>query len=80
MKRLVFTVHAQERLGGRKVGEDLVVSAISRPDFVVVRGDESEAYKRVAEKLLKVVYVEKESFIRIITLYWVNGDEAKDKV
>ena len=80
MKRLIFTAHAYERLKERGMTEDFVVSALSSPDFVINRGEESEAYKKIAGKLLKVVYVEKESFIRIITLYWVNGNEAKDKV
>jgi hypothetical protein len=80
MKRLVFTAHAGERLEERGITEDFVVSALSSPDFVINRGEESESYKDVAGKLLKVVYAEKESFIRIITLYWVNGNEAKDKV
>jgi Domain of unknown function (DUF4258) len=80
MKKIIFTEHAKDRLDRRRISEDSVVSAIASPDFVIVRGEESEAHKNIAGNLLKVVYTEKERFIIIITLYRVNGDEAKDKV
>ena len=80
MKRIIFTAHASERLKQRKIKNDHVISTLADPDFIVQRGAESEAYKGIDKKLLKVIYVEKEKFIRIITLYWVNGNETKDKV
>ena len=68
MKKIIFTEHAKDRLFGRKISEDMVLSVIAAPDFIVARGDESEAYKNIAGNLLKVVYTEKERFIIINTI------------
>jgi len=80
MKNVIFTDHASERAQQRKIFTDTVVGTIASPDFVVQRGEEREAFKKVQDKLLKVVYTEKESFIIVITLYWVNGNETKDHI
>jgi len=58
----------------------MIISVVNNPSFIVVRDDETEAYREFSKGLLKVVYTEKERFIIIITVYWVDGDEAKDNI
>lgn len=71
MKRIIFSVHAKKRSLERDINEETVRYVIENPDYILRRFEnEIESFKRIDDKVLKVVYVEKEKFIRVITLYW----------
>jgi len=72
MKKYVFSDHAKRRLLERDINEETVKFVIERPDYTLNRfRDEIEAIKKMNGETLKVVYVEKENFIKVITLYWM---------
>ena len=71
MKKYVFSDHAKRRLLERDINEETVKFVIEKPDYTLNRfRDEIEAIKKMNGETLKVVYVEKENFIKVITLYW----------
>jgi len=55
----------------KSINEKDVADVIEKPNYKVQRGVEIEAYKKLNSETLKVVYVETESFIRIITAVWI---------
>jgi len=72
MKKYVFSDHAKRRLLERDINEETVKFVIEKPDYTLNRfRDEIEAIKKMNGETLKVVYVEKENFIKVITLYWM---------
>jgi len=72
MKRYVFSDHAKKRLLERDINEESVKFVVENPDYTLNRfEDEIEAIKKMNGKSLKVVYVERENFIKVITLYWM---------
>lgn len=73
MKKIVFSSHAKKRLLERDINEETARFAIENADYTINRfGNEIEAFKKIDEITIKVVHVEKENFIKVITLYWVG--------
>lgn len=54
----------------RGVKEKDIIEAIEFPSYTIKRGEEIEAYRNINNKNLKVVYVSKGKFIKIITIYY----------
>lgn len=69
MKKLVFSLHAEERLAERGLNEEIVRQVIRNPEFVKVKAKEKKAIKKIAGKRRVVVYKEEENYIKVITLY-----------
>ena len=80
MKKIILTDHAIDRLIKRKISQNLARLTVNNPDYIVNKDKKVEAYKEFKDGLLKVVYTEKEKFIILITAYWVNGDDPKNKI
>ena len=73
MKEVIFSRHSISRMFERDINEETVKWVISKPDYSLCRfEDEIEAFKKIGDKTLKVVYVEKESIIKVITLHWMD--------
>ena len=73
MKKYKYTYHAIKKMLERNLNEETVEFVIRHADYTINRfEDEIEAFKKMNGKSLKVVYVEKENYIKIITLYWVR--------
>lgn len=53
----------------RAITEKQIVEIIEFPEYTLKRGEEIEAYKRINSFMTKVVYIVKESYIKIITVY-----------
>ena len=47
-----------------------IKEVINFPDYTIKKNEKVEAFKKINEKLLKVVYTEKGKFIKIVTLIW----------
>jgi len=68
---IIFTHHAQDMLRVREIDRGLVESAIRSPDWK----EESDegimyAFKRVGQKVLRVVYRCEEKYQIVITAYY----------
>ena len=53
----------------RDIKEGEIIGTLELPDYTIKRGREIEAYKKINEKILKVVYIIIGKFINIITVY-----------
>jgi len=47
-----------------------VINSIEIPDYTISKGNKKEAYKRINGKILKIVYMIKEKYIKVITVIW----------
>ena len=68
--KIILSNHAKKRLIERNIKIRDIEETIEMPDYVISRGNKKEAYKKIKEKMLKVVYFEEGKFIKIITLIW----------
>ena len=53
----------------RAITEKDILGIIEFPEYTLKRGGEIEAYKKINGVMTKVVYVAKESYIKVITVY-----------
>lgn len=67
--RIIYTFHASKRMMERGIIESEIIDMIEFPEYTLKRGEEIEAYKKIDDKMIKVVYVRKEKYIKIITVY-----------
>ena len=67
--KVIFSYHAKKRLFERDIKINEVIESIEMPDYTVSKGDKKEAYKKIKDKTLKVVYSE-DKYIKVITLIW----------
>lgn len=67
---LLFTDHARQRMIEREITPRDVQTTIDLPDYTVSKGGKVESHKSLGNKILKVVYIKKAKFIKIITLMW----------
>lgn len=68
--KIILTNHARKRMLERSIKVENIKDAIELPDYTIVKGNKIEAYKKINNKNLKVVYNKGDNFIRIITLIW----------
>lgn len=66
---LVYSYHAKKRKKEREISEEMIKDIIQFPEYTIRRSEEIEAYKRINNQMTKVVYVNKENYIKVITLY-----------
>jgi len=65
--KLILTKHAKQRMFERNIKTEEIREVLEFPDYTIVKGNKTEAYKKIDHKNLKVVYM-KNKFIKIITL------------
>ena len=68
--KIVLSSHAKKRLFERNVNIKYVQDTIAMPDYTISRNNKKEAYKKISNKILKVVYIEEDNYIKVITLIW----------
>ncbi len=68
--KLILTKHANKRRIERNISFKIIKEALFFPDYKVKKEKNTEAYKKINNNLLKVVYVKSNNFIKIITLIW----------
>ncbi|MBU4069467.1 MAG: DUF4258 domain-containing protein [Nanoarchaeota archaeon] len=66
----IFTSHAKQRMIERKITLEQIKETINFPNYVISKDNKIEAYKKINGKFLKIVYIKKGKFIKIITLIW----------
>ena len=47
-----------------------IQDTIEMPDYTLQKGKKTEAYKKFNEKRLKIVYVTKDKYIKVISVMW----------
>ncbi|OIO87405.1 MAG: hypothetical protein AUK02_05180 [Anaerolineae bacterium CG2_30_58_95] len=71
MTRIIYTVHAKERMAVRGITDQMVHEALEVPDERGIGyGSRTLAYRRFAQGRIKVVYVEEKEQIVVITVMW----------
>jgi hypothetical protein len=68
--KFIYTKHAEKRMFERDIKSLWVEDCIEIPDYNLTKGDIVESYKKVEFKILKVVWVRKDSFIKVISVMW----------
>jgi len=71
MATVVFTRHARDMLIERKFSEEQIISIIENPDWKEKKeGDVWHAFKRVENKVVRVVIKGKEESYTVITIFY----------
>ena len=68
--KIILSQHAKKRLAERSIKIKDVEETIEMPDYTISKGDKKEAYKKINEKTLKVIYADEGKYIKVITLIW----------
>ena len=66
----IFTNHARKRVVERKISKEQIQETIDFPDYTIRKDGKTESYKKIENKTLKIIYVLKGKFIKIVTLMW----------
>ena len=68
---IYYTVHAKARMIFRGIAEEMVRTALVKPDKVGFGYDgKSLVFKKFGKKIMKVVFVNKKSFQVIVSVIW----------
>lgn len=68
--KIILSYHAKKRLVERGIEMRYIQEAIEMPDYTISKGNKKEAYKKIKDKTLKIVYIEEDKYIKVITLMW----------
>jgi len=68
--KILLTDHAKQRMAERGITLLQIQEAINFPDYTISKENKIESYKKINNKLLKIVHVKEGKFIKIITLVW----------
>ena len=67
----IFTAHASFRIHKRKLSEEEVIEAIKQSDITFKKHGKYYAQKKIMRGSIEVVYEKTESYLKIITVYWL---------
>ena len=68
--KVIYTKHTKKRMQERAINSSWIEDCIEMPDYNVKRGDFIESYKKIKSEVLKVVWIRKDSFIKVISVMW----------
>ena len=68
--KIILTKHAKQRMNERGISIQNIQEAIEFPDYTISKRNKIESHKKINDKVLKVVYLKPDKFIKIITLMW----------
>jgi len=68
--RIDLSYHAKKRMAERGINFEDVEETVEMPDYTVSKRNKKEAYKKINDKTLKVVYFQKDKYIKVITIIW----------
>ncbi len=54
----------------RGIKSSWIEEGIEMPEYTVTRGIIVESYRKVLSQVLKVVWIQKDSFIKVISVMW----------
>jgi hypothetical protein len=67
---IILTDHTKKRMAQRAISFNMIQDTIEMPDYTVQKGKKTEAYKKFNEKRLKIVYGDKDKYIKVISVMW----------
>lgn len=70
--KIKYTDHAKYQLRERKIERVWIEETIKRPDRLVKIGKKHYSIKKLDGHTLKVIYIEGEKYIKVITTYWLT--------
>jgi len=65
-----LSYHARKRMLERGIKFEQIRETLEMPEYSIVKESKKELYKKINNKILKVVCVEKDNYINVITLMW----------
>jgi hypothetical protein len=68
--KIILSNHASKRAVEREISKEDIREAIEFPDYIVKKNKKIESHKKIGNKFLKIIYVNKENYIKVITLMW----------
>ena len=68
-KNIRYTNHAVRRKLERNITDDQIRQTLGNPDYTLSQDGKRVAVKQFVGKIITVVYIEKETFIKISTAY-----------
>jgi hypothetical protein len=68
--KIIYTDHASKRMRERNISSSQIEETLILPDYTVRKSHKIEAHKQLEGKKLKVVYIEGDKYIKVITLMW----------
>ncbi|MBL7051421.1 DUF4258 domain-containing protein [Candidatus Woesearchaeota archaeon] len=68
--KIDLSYHAKKRLIERGINLEDIEETVEMPDYTVSKENKKEAYKKINNRTLKVVYFQKDKYIKVITLIW----------
>ena len=69
MKQIRFSAHAENRRKQRGLNKEHIFEVISRPEYLKRTDDGKTAVKTIYGSTIAVVYVEAETYIKVVTVY-----------
>lgn len=67
---LILTEHAKKRMSERGIKINQIENTITFPDYTIKKENRIEAYKKIKDNLLNVIYIQEGKFIKIVTVIW----------
>jgi len=62
-------LHAEKRMIERGISEEQIKQILEGPDFVKSEGSKRRAEKAIDERKIRIVYIEEENYIKIVTVF-----------
>jgi len=67
---IILSRHARKRMGERGVKIEDVRECLYFPDYRISKGGKVEFFRKFGEFTLRLICVDKNKFIKVITLMW----------
>ena len=68
MSKIILTTHAKIRMIERGITLKEIKETISFPDYIISKENKIEAHRLINDKNIKIVYIQKRKFIKIVTV------------
>ena len=65
---IILTDYAKKRMSQRAINFKQIQETVEMPEYTVQKGKTTEAMKRYNDKRLKIVYVAKDKYIKVISV------------
>ena len=69
--KIIFTKHAKYRIEKRKILEQEIIDSIKYPDKTIKKYNKYYFQKRLERGTIEICCEKTESYINVITVYWV---------
>jgi len=70
MKEIIYSKHAIFRLYQRGISKEQAEQVLEHPDYIISKADNTKkAVKQVSNNIITVIFIEKENYIKVITVY-----------